>query len=341
MRTSFLKSSLRWAIGIAILYFLFLTMDIPACQAAIRESLGHWKWWSAGIALTFLALYAGVFRWQQLLKVQGFNLSHLETFRIFFIGQFFNAFLLGACGGDVARAFYVAKDRRGQRAEAASTVLVDRVIGLFVVVAFCCGMILYRSPFFLASRRRETVGLVMLGFLLISILGFVVFFRKNAFEHWPLFRKIEDKSRMGTLFKRTYAALYLYRNRPGTLFHATFFSLLNISFQTLACYSFGRSLNIPNPVVDYFTLFPIITVLAAIPITPGALGIREGLFSEMFKGVGVISAKSVPLSLMVYLGGAFWSLLGWIFFMYTSAGAGHSLREELKEIEGVVKNTEQ
>ena len=90
--------------------------------SVLAQTVSRWPWWLAGIILTFLGLLAGVFRWKEILAAQGLRLPLSRVFSIFFIGQFFNAFMLGACGGDVARAYYASRDTPGRRTEAASTV---------------------------------------------------------------------------------------------------------------------------------------------------------------------------------------------------------------------------
>ena len=106
-------------------------------------------------------------------------------------------------------------------------------------------------------------------------------------------------------------------------------SLLNLAFLTLACYSFGKSLQVEQSILDCFTLFPIISVIAAIPITPGSLGVREGLFITMYQAIDVDAHYSMSMSLMVYIGSVIWSLFGGFLFLGYSAGAGHTLRSEI------------
>ncbi len=59
---------------------------------------------------------------------------------------------------------------------------------------------------------------------------------------------------------------------------------------------------------------------AAIPITPGGLGVREGLFAQMLAGIDVASYQAVPLSLLIYLAGTAWSLFGGLLFVLHAGG---------------------
>ena len=323
----------RLLICLLLLFWIFRRIDMQDLASVLRQTTSHWPWWIVGLGMTFLGLLAGVVRWKLILDAQGLRLSFLRVFQVFFIGQFFNAFMLGACGGDVARAYYASLDAPGRRAEAASTVFVDRAIGLFAMIVFCCVMIALRIPLFLDHRGTRGPGILMFFFLIGSVVAIFALFRRNLFEHWPFFQRLEQSHRLGALIRRTYDAFYLYRHRHGVLFLSVFFSVLNMSFLTLACYSFGESLDIQASLIDYFTLFPIISVVAAIPVTPGSLGVREGLFATMFGAIDVPAHFAVPLSLMGYIGSVAWSLFGGLMFVGHSAHAGRALREELHAVQ--------
>jgi len=314
----------RLALGIGLLVFLLYRVDTAMLTDALHQSLSRKGWLAWGIALTFLGLLMGVFRWKVILDAEGYRLPTVAVFQLFYIGQFFNAFMPGACGGDVARAYYVVKEQTpGQRAETASTVFVDRAVGLLATIFFCCVMILWRLPFFLSHFQTRGPGIVLLLFLAASIAGLVILFRRNLFEHWEPFRRLERATALGSLVRRTYDTFYRYRNRHLVLLVALALSLANLLCLTLACAAFARSLEIHLPLNDYLTLFPVITTLAALPVTPGALGVREGLFVGLFATLDVEPARAMLLSLLVYAGGLLWSLVGAVFFV------GYSSKERL------------
>ena len=110
---------------------------------------------------------------------------------------------------------------------------------------------------------------------------------------------------------------------------AVLLSVLNMSLLTLACLCLGLSLGVELRVRDYFTVFPVITVLSSLPLTPGGLGVREGLFVELLNTLGVSAAKALPLSLLTYLGGLAWSLLGGLVFLGYTSSRGQSFQQEL------------
>lgn len=84
--------------------------------------------------------------------------------------------------------------------------------------------------------------------------------------------------------------------------------------------------------IAYLTVIPMIMAIAALPITPGSLGVREGLVVALFGALGVSSTQSLPLSLMFYLISLCWSLLGGLIFLAYSAGTGRTAQEELAKL---------
>lgn len=319
---------MRMLLGLGILWWVFDRISTDELLTVLRDSVSQWPWWVIGILMTLFGLLAAAVRWHSLLAVQGVTFQPLRVFRIFFIGQFFNAFLPGSCGGDVVRAYYIFQETQLKRTEAVSTVLVDRGIGLLTVVTFACLMMAWRLPVLIQQEWAQVGALIMLALLVGIAAALFVIFRKNLFEHSRLFQRMETGTVLGTIFRRVYNAFYVYRDHPAVLRQAVVYSFINLAALTLACYAFGQSLGVPVALIDYFTLFPVITALSAIPITPGALGVREGLFAELFRFAGARQVQAVPLSLMVYAGGLFWSLIGGFVFVSYSSSYGTSLQKE-------------
>ncbi len=305
---------LRLLLAAGILAWLISRLPVHTLRQMFDESVRQWPWWIAALATTFLGLLAGAARWHIILHTQRFPLRRSTVFRLFFIGQFFNSFLPGGCGGDLARAYYAARLCAQEKTRAASTVLVDRGIGLLTTLFFGCLMIACRPRLFLGNTPLLLAAAVMLGSAAGAVL--VLFFAlwRNPFKTRPFFQRLET-SPLGEILRKVYEVAFYYRERPKILLVCVGYSLLNLFFLTLACYCYAKSLLIPLPPGDYFTMFPIITVLTAIPITPGALGIREGLFAELFVALGAATFRTIPLSLLVYSGGLFWSLFGGLLYI--------------------------
>ena len=338
----YLSSTVRIALCISLLACLFKQIGTKNLFEVFLKANSHWFWLSLGIMMTFLGLATGALRWKRILDARGILISTPRVTQIFLVGQFFNAFMLGACGGDVARAYYAAKGQKEKRTEAAITIVMDRAIGLFTMILFCCLMIFVRINVFLDNEGPRDTGFLMLFFMAVSIIGMFVIFRHNLFERFSLFSRLENSSRFGFMIRRIYEAIYIYRHHHRLILICMLFSVFSMAFLTLACWSFGRALELKVHMLDYFALFPVISVLMSVPITPGSLGVRESLFVSLFRSVMVDKSHAVFLSLLVYGGGVFWSLAGGFVYLVMGTTGGGKLPETLSSLQdGPTETNEQ
>ncbi len=296
---------------------------------ALRGATGHAGLLLSGTGLLFLSLCAGMLRWRLLLRAEGLDLPAPRVFRFFFVGQFFNAFLLGACGGDMARAYLVARERPGRRAEAVSTVLVDRATGLVVMILFCGAMVAARWSVFGAAPGIRAPGLLLLALPAACALGLWAFFRRDVFAGRPALDRWSRRHALPLHARHLYDALFRYRGRARLAPPAVGYSLLSLLLLTGSCVAFGRALGLALPLRDYFTFFPVVNLVAAVPLTPGGLGVREQMAVALFGAAGVDPERAMLLSLLGYAAGAVWSLFGGVLLVAHAAAAGRGWREEV------------
>ena len=117
-----------WAIGPSSLW-----------QTISGVNLG---WLLASLVFMGATILIGVVRWRIVLDVQGLRLSFGRAAGISLVAHFFNSFLLGSTGGDLLKAYFAASETSQRKAEAVTTVVVDRLLGLFAMLLFCSVMAL-------------------------------------------------------------------------------------------------------------------------------------------------------------------------------------------------------
>jgi glycosyltransferase 2 family protein len=306
----YLAPLLRVLFGLALLLLLVRTIGLADLRAALGPLRAHPGWIAAGVGLTYAGLLAGVVRWQVLLRTLGLPVSWVRTYRGYFIGQYFNAFLFGACGGDFVRAVIAAQDHPGRRAEAATSVFLDRAIGLVVTLLLGCALLLPRLQIF-AARAETRLALFLMAVFLLGTLGLgLLFFTRNLFDQVAWLRRAQHRGRLGPLLRRAYDALFLFRRNARHLLWPGLLSLANLLLLAAATAALARALEIPLAFHELLVVFPVVTVLAAVPLTPGSLGVRETLYVQLLAPLGVAAGPALLLSLLGYLAGAFWSLHG-------------------------------
>lgn len=283
-------------------------------------------WFLLSMVCFSMVCLLGIVRWRSILKVQGLNLTFSRTTSIFFIGHFFNAFMLGATGGDVIKAWYVAHETHHKKAEAVITVVVDRLIGLLAlfVIALVMMGIYYDRVF--KDRRLIGFSIFTLLVVLATVVGTILGLWKGFADKIPRLRWLLEKLPKYDMLRRMVESFRLYASHPGVLAETMFQSFGVHFFVMLSIVCIARGLHITSVrLVDYFLYLPIINTIASVPISFSGFGVREGMYVSMFAQVGVPAVQALALSLLGYIVSLLWSIVGGGFFL--------THRKEVTEVE--------
>lgn len=314
-------TSLRLGIGLGILLFLFARLDWQQLSEVLRASAGRWPWLTAAAGIGFAQLLLGAWRWKLILDAGGLRLAWRRVLAISFIGQFFNAFFFGSTGGDLARAYYAAAETHRQKTEAVATVVIDRAVGFVLLNAIALAMLITRWDFYLRHRVAWIPALIMIGLNAATAAGLAALAHIERVQTWPGFRRLVAHRVLGPIFRRTLASYRLYRQKPGALFHTAWISLAINGLVVAQAVCLGLNLQVNLSLLDYLAVIPLVVAISALPITPGGLGVREGLSVAFLTSLGVSRAQSLPMSLLFTLIAYAWSLLGGLWFLGYRSGA--------------------
>lgn len=269
----------------------------------------------------------GVMRWRMALKLQGLNLSLGRTMEISFVAHFFNSFLLGSTGGDLMKAYYAARETHHKKPEAVATVMVDRLIGLWTMLLFAGLMIL---PNLKLLEHHEaltaTAGLILAMLCGCSVLALLAFWGGLS-RRWPNARRLLRHLPKGQSLERSLDSCREFGQSGGFLLKTFGLSML----LNLACVVnflvLGAGLGLRLDVAPMMLIVPMVICIAALPITPSGLGVRENLFVLLLAapGLDVPGTAALSLSLLAYAGSLFWSLVGGL--VYVTLRDRHHLAE--------------
>ena len=79
-------------------------------------------------------------RWYILVRALDLPFTFRNACRLGMVGLFYNTFLPGAVGGDLVKAYSIAKGEPKRKASAVATVIADRLLGLFGLLLFAGGV---------------------------------------------------------------------------------------------------------------------------------------------------------------------------------------------------------
>jgi hypothetical protein len=113
-------------------------------------------------------------RWYWLLRVQGVVIPVTRAVSLAFLGYFFNNFMLGLTGGDIVKAFYVARETH-KKTEAVVTVFLDRIVGLIALAALAAAMVLVN----ISDEKFRQAALLISVFLVMSLFCVLVLFSRT------------------------------------------------------------------------------------------------------------------------------------------------------------------
>ena len=125
------------AASLGIIGWLFYSaLNTPDGRDAFVKMLKQDKAWGlliGGFATLLLAVVITLVRWWYLVRALGIDFSLRDALRIGFIGCLFNLAPMGIAGGDLLKAWMLAREKPGNRAKALASVVVDRIVGLYVL----------------------------------------------------------------------------------------------------------------------------------------------------------------------------------------------------------------
>jgi uncharacterized membrane protein YbhN (UPF0104 family) len=130
---------LKYGLAFGLLGWVIYSNWAPAKGAGLRDVWQrhvvegqpvHFEYLAAAFAIFLVGLVLTFLRWHLLVRAQGLSFRVFDAVRLGLVGFFYNTFLPGSVGGDVVKAYAMAKEQN-RRTVAVATVIMDRVIGLW------------------------------------------------------------------------------------------------------------------------------------------------------------------------------------------------------------------
>ena len=305
---------LRIAVSLGLIAWTLASIDREQLVRAIR-GMNLWLLLLA-LGLYFMVNAVCAWRWQLLLYGRGIRLGYLRLLRYFLNGLFFGNFLPTTVGGDLMRAYLISNDCR--RTEALASVLVDRFVGLFGVIA--TGII---GLFLVARTGQETLLLkYMLYGIAITLLLLAVFLNKRIMKKFQGLLKLPLVNRMEEKVVEFYHSLYVYRQHAKEIALALALSLLVQLGVVLTAFTISRSLGADIAIMPFFLYMPVIAAVSMLPVSINGWGLQEGSFILFFGRAGLPGHQALSLGFLYHLVAVAISLIGGILWLLRGRG-GH------------------
>ncbi len=250
-----------------------------------------------------------VVRWWLLLRIQRIHIPLWEVTRLTFLGCFFNAVVPGTVGGDIVKAYYVAKHTK-LKAAALLSIFVDRILGLTelaILAAVMAGVILTCGLVTFADMRMPLAAVAIAMAILTATLTLLLSGRARRLLHvQKLYRRLPIAHHIAAVGD----AARLYRKHMGTLLRAILITFGAHVIWVGSIALLGMSLHLETSWYLYFVYVPVIYIIGAVPVTPGGVGVVETLYVGFFISSTVGASEILALALLARLILIFWSLPG-------------------------------
>lgn len=281
-------------------------------------------------ALDLACVLVSSWKWQRLLAALDVRVGLGMLFRAYWIGAFVSGLLPSTVGGDVTR---VALTRRyAGVAPVAASILVERLTGFLVLLAFALAAVLARPDLLQLAGAGGTLqalaALALAGGCGALLLACWAVLRTRGDSGTPRIRAAttaEAGAGAGGRLARAMgkargfgaklgAALAGYAGRPGALLAACAASVPFYVLIALFQYAVIRALGVEVDLLDVLAIAPLVTLVAALPAAPNGIGTSEAVFVLLYTGAGLSPEEALAaavlrrlvLTLTALTGGVLW-----------------------------------
>ena len=276
---------LRVAVSLVGILAIVLTQDVSHVAQLISEL--DWAAFLGALSLLLLGALVRAYRWGCLVWALGIKASWLRLTGLYFVGAFYNLFLPTGMGGDAIKMYELSRDD-GRAASAISSVLVDRFLGLFVLLAMAL-LALAASSELARPEVRILIGAAFLG----CLIGVGLLFQRRWIEAWGRRLRLDRLLGRFKVLREIYTSFHLYGG--AALLRATLASIVWNVILIAGYRLLGSAVGIELSIGAYFLLVPVISVLLLIP-SLGGLGVREGATVLLFSQAGVAESQALALA---------------------------------------------
>lgn len=302
---------LKLILGVGLLAVLFLKFGLSISM--LRDRIEFWELLALTciIPLSIVPLVS-VNRWKLYLALTGISERFWPLWRINLISTFQGLVLPSTQGLDALRMYHIARRHPESSGGAAGSVIVERMIGMLV----WCGIAVAGFPFvFPYLESKWPVVFAVAGFAAAAIGGTALvvspWFHGLYAGRRPKFILL---SKVVSFLDATHGTLVNFPYRKVLL--SSIGLIVVYQFCSITCvWLLFQAYGVTLPLYMHMAFYPVIAIIAMMPVTIGGFGVREGAFAYFYSLVGVPAEVSVCVSVANYvvlsllpaaLGGVIW-----------------------------------
>jgi glycosyltransferase 2 family protein len=278
--------ALKIAITVACFWYLLRHIDVAELRRTLPGIDRGWATLAVLLLISQIPLVA--LRWLQIAKIltmRGRQLTWLWMSVAAGIAQFFGQ-ILPVIAGDGVRVWFLAHFGNDWR-DATISVVIDRCVGIGLLLVFTLGILLLPSSLGAFSQERDRVTIALAAMIVVGLVCLLLGARLSPkLTRWRYGRWVErffSGARAAVFGSRSAAILGI-----GCLIHT-----LTIA----AVWSLGQAQGLALSPADASVLFAVMIGVALVPFSIGGWGLRELAMVSMFGNPGLTPERALVFSM--------------------------------------------
>lgn len=273
-------------ITISLGIIAYLVWDVKSKQSDVFSNLLNQSkdWRFLGLAVVFCssAVLLTMIRWHFLVRALEIPTKVNKTFRIAFVGYFFNLAPLGIAGGDLVRIMMLAGGHKNIKAKSVASVVLDRAIGLYMLFIVASVAILVTG--FHHTDNTTIVGICWATWA-ISLIGGVVIavLMIPAVMEGRFAKSLEKRPGAGPAISSLLEAMRMYRRSPGVLLLASVLTIGVHCCFAIGVYMIARGLpGLGHTLGTHLVIMPLSATSGVVPFPMGPF---EAVLEYFYKNI--------------------------------------------------------
>jgi len=312
---------------IAILAIVYLIKLANNNDLLLIVKAVNFNYYLPSLGLLFFCYLLLSLRWMILLREIQVKLTINNSIASYLAGAFTGIFIPGMIGADATRIFITHKKTEASVIKLTMIVAIEKFLGLvtlFIVLAFGLWLTHYSLAVSTGIFSILT-GLIALTLFLAPELSRLLLIKLPPLEKIPC----NDKKKWrGITYPSIQKILLPISNtKKMTIITAMFLTIGSFVVDLIAaryiCIAFGISVSMGALAVA----IPASYLANLLPITPGGIGIREGILVGVLAAFGVMPGEAAGLALAILLNRTIIGLLGGAAILSNHISLGTLLRE--------------
>ena len=283
--------------------------------ANLRDQPKDWWMLAAAWACCTAAVLLTFVRWWYLVRALDIPCRFADAIRISFWGYLLNLAPLGIVGGDLVKTVMLGHEHPQHRAKALASVLVDRVIGLYILFVVASVAILATGFWRIPESNIHWICKLTFVLTIGGAVGLAVVLGPDATEG-RVIRAIGRIPRVGRPLESLINAVRMYSSKPLVLALSAVMTIGVHSLFACGCYLIARGL--PGNYLSLGQHLVVMPLSAATGVLPLPLGPFEYVLDFLYthvpdaaidKGQGLVVALTYRLiTLLIAALGIFYYL---------------------------------